>query len=1420
MFFLPLIWSIFLYGTIAGVVDVALEANWEKTPFKLQVLEAFSNYNESLYQPLVEKLLGISWDAEDLEFDESFTDISDEAYYEYAQSLVGNQDNLSIIGIEIANKFYSPLIQSHYVHYLQEVKERNSCENDLILFEGNSGEVYCETDAAFVLKTVEIHLGIKDVKLPIDHILGNYYNTRIYTIYGDFTDPEFKLMFFNMYQLVVQGKLTLLWRYVPPKGVSDLEVLPGYGVELNIKRTDYIAIDETDLDQSNLVFNHEDLDFTLDETLELTAQDIPHIKPAKFVEFINYQFTYYVLTAQNKLKTLVDTLAEFPKYAFHISDQNYTLEHLSNIEQEADKFKTPEGLYINGAFITDTKIDLFEVLSNIKRELSFVNIFKKLGLTLSQAKGLMSKFSDVVLETYNSPSKRYKINHFSQVIGFVNDIESDPKYADFLPTHKVYKKSPPQGQLPLARENIYEMVFVLNLTDKLQLKYLIECVTRVLESNYPIRVGIIPLKYASEYSELATSKFYGTLVDEGTAKLLTYLNMLSISLNGKEGLNRAIFSSLPGQYIEGEDKQVVYKWLDQFYKDFAIRQNEPMIIANGVMFPYNEINSAMGQFFMDLGELLNDFNSGSIPDDMHFGDYVTRNGLTMKNPNIIPPSLTGFRSSYIDLPDQKLYQLAKSLDMLSLDFNMDADDSKPPITVNLIGSMKSTLFVEELKEIITCIGYYKGPLRLRVAETSGSKIFKDLIGLEMYDLRESIEKLTVDSKPEEVLAIPIKTFVHSMFNIKTTGEDQTTVIIGGRQTPIREVLSAHELYGLVDFEANFRFKPITQLVKDLEFNIDIIDEIDRWDYIYWVVSSTYFYQQSEYYLSEAFPRLGLADLPYYLRIDSEFNAEKEAKLDVNLIINPVSEMAQKFTSFIPLLESLDFVNLFVYLKPDTKTRVEELPIKRFYKALYLPKVDFNEDYHIKFNHTPDRTLFNIGIDDPQRWLVDIKSANTDLDNVKIDLLPDGEDTVNAVFQLKHILVEGYALYELKPGMKIAPAAVGLELVNGEDTVIADTNIMANYGYFQLKANPGSFNLEVKKGSKSDKIFKLVTEPKVWVSTLDGVIIRPEFVKHQGKESIELIKSVNSKPEEVGLVGKFSNFFGSFFAPPGGRQADINIFTVASGHLYERFMTIMMASVMKNTGSTVKFWLIENYMSPELKEKLPALSEFYGFEYELLLYKWPLWLQGQSERQRTIWGYKILFLDVLFPQSLSNIIFVDADQVVRTDMIELVNEDLGNAPYGYTPMCDSKEEMDGFRFWKTGFWQEALGDKFKYHISALYVVNLDRFREIAAGDLLRQQYRILSRDPESLSNLDQDLPNSLQHFVPIHSLDESWLWCETWCDDKALHNAKTIDLCNNPLTKESKLARAKRQIPEWGSLDTEIKSLLDGSLKRERLHDEL
>jgi len=55
-----------------------------------------------------------------------------------------------------------------------------------------------------------------------------------------------------------------------------------------------------------------------------------------------------------------------------------------------------------------------------------------------------------------------------------------------------------------------------------------------------------------------------------------------------------------------------------------------------------------------------------------------------------------------------------------------------------------------------------------------------------------------------------------------------------------------------------------------------------------------------------------------------------------------------------------------------------------------------------------------------------------------------------------------------------------------------------------------------------------------------------------------------------------------------------------------------------------------------QDLIPRMAQEYGFECELITYKWPTWLHKQKEKQRIIWAYKILFLDVIFPLSLEKV----------------------------------------------------------------------------------------------------------------------------------------------------------------------------------------
>ncbi|KAL5004908.1 hypothetical protein ScPMuIL_018364 [Solemya velum] len=558
------------------------------------------------------------------------------------------------------------------------------------------------------------------------------------------------------------------------------------------------------------------------------------------------------------------------------------------------------------------------------------------------------------------------------------------------------------------------------------------------------------------------------------------------------------------------------------------------------------------------------------------------------------------------------------------------------------------------------------------------------------------------------------------------------------------------------------------------------------------------------------------DLHYHANVHSAVKIPSESSspaFQIEAILDPLSTDAQKMAPMLMVLKEVANVDITIFM--NSRSKLSDMPLKNFYRYVLEPTLQFKADGSLtagplaKFVDLPHKSLLTLGMNPPESWLVEAVRSPYDLDNI---LLEEVEYGVTGEFDLEYILLEGHC-HDATTGQP--PRGLQFTLSAKNNPVVMDTIVMANLGYFQLKTNPGVWHLQMREG-RSSEIYSIsgheytdtpegADDIVVTIGNFKSKTIRVKVNKKTGMEDEDLLAD-EEEDDSTGLWGSLSSTLtGS--VKEDDKDATLNIFSLASGHLYERLLRIMMLSVLKQTKMKVKFWFLKNYLSPTFKDFIPHMAENYGFQYELVQYKWPRWLTQQKEKQRIIWGYKILFLDVLFPLDVKKIIFVDADQIVRTDLQELNDFDLQGAPYGYTPFCSDRKEMDGFRFWKSGYWASHLAGR-KYHISALYVVDLKKFRRIAAGDRLRGQYQGLSQDPNSLSNLDQDLPNNMIHQVKIKSLPQEWLWCETWCSDQSKAAAKTIDLCNNPLTKEPKLQAAMRIVPEWKNYDYEIKVLWD------------
>jgi len=690
--------------------------------------------------------------------------------------------------------------------------------------------------------------------------------------------------------------------------------------------------------------------------------------------------------------------------------------------------------------------------------------------------------------------------------------------------------------------------------------------------------------------------------------------------------------------------------------------------------------------------------------------------------------------------------------------------------------------------------------------------------MDLASLRNVITPhLPQDHKPLDIIEEEVKnlsTFLDGL----TINQGDAAIISNGRVIvfPQERVFSRDEWDVLTPTAYSVKARAVTRHFDQLSFNkqADFINS----DYLSLKL------MQISAFLSSSYvnPAEMFKDPPTHepsFSVKPEFSDPSTTDLDISVIVDPIGEKAQKVSSILIALTSHFTVNLSVYLR--TPRKLSDLPLKNFYRYV-LDSMEFSEDGNISSNYAvanflnlPQKRLLSMTVESPGSWMISSHSCTYDLDNIILEKLPSQESILRAQFVLDNLLIQG-SCTDLATGEP--PRALELVLSDATNPHVQDSLVMSNLGYFQLKASPNIWKVELAEGQSND-IYKIEGPTgEIIVDSWIGDMRYLHVNKRPGMEEMGLFDDHNSATDdekaERGFLDSLSDLLGEKKQKAEKEVVEtkteddtIHIFSLASGHLYERFLKVMMVSVVSNTKSPVKFWLLSNFLSPQFKSTVTDFAAKNNFEVELVTYKWPEWLNQQTEKQRIIWGYKILFLDVLFPVNLTKVIYVDADQIVRTDMKELMNFDLEGAPYGYTPFCSSQltnPTTKGFRFWDSGFWASHLDGK-PYHISALYVVDLYQLRKTAAADRLRATYNSLSRDPNSLANLDQDLPNYLQHQIPIKSLPENWLWCETWCTMESRDDAKTIDLCNNPLTKLPKLEAAAKFVPEWSKYESIVRA---------------
>ncbi|KAF7485882.1 hypothetical protein GHT09_002340 [Marmota monax] len=1467
-------WVLWLWLLGAGTASASkavtahLAAKWPETPLLLEASEFMAEESNEKFWQFLETVqeLAIYKKTE-----------SDFSYYNLILKKAGQfLDNLHINLLKFAFSIraYSPTIQM-FQQIAADESPPDGCNAFVVIHEKHTCKV---NEIKKLLKKVTSrprpYLFKGDHKFPT-----NNENLPVIILYAEIGTKAFVEFHKVLTQKAQNGKILYVLRHYIQKPSSRKMYLSGYGVELAIKSTEYKALDDTQIKTMTSTIEDEteanevqgflfgklkeiysDLKDNLTVFQKYLIESNKEMMPLKVWELqdLSFQAASQIMSTPvyDTIKLMKDISQNFPIKARSLTriavNQRMKEEIQENQKDLQDRFEIQPGdarLFINGLHVDMDVYDPFSILDMLKLEGKVMNGLQNLGINGEN----LSKFLKLNSHVWES-AYILDIRHSSIV--WINDLENDGLYVTWPTSCQELLKPVFPGTIPSIRRNFHNLVLFIDPAQEYTSDF-IKVAELFYYNKIPLRIGFVFVLNTDD-------KVDGTN-DAGVA-LWRAFNYIA----GERGLSEA-FASIVHMYQKAKDQNIltVDNAGASFYKMTGLGPL-PQALYNGESFNHEEMNieeleMAVLHRMMDASEYLQrDVFMGTLNDQMNAVDFLMdKNNVVPRinslilhtNPqylNLISSSVTTAIedfSTYFFLDSQdKSAVIAENMHYLT----QEDDDVISAVTLWIIADFDTPsgrkLLFNALKHMKTSVHsrlgvIYNPTSKINEENTVISRgILVAFLTLQNSFLRSILKKLAKEETATALYSgIKIKTFLTEGIDKNAFEKKYNTIgvnIFRTHQLFCQDVLKLHP--GEISIVSNGKFLgPLNE-----DFYVEDFYLLERITFSNFVEKITEFVENMEIGSKNMSDLIMKADalvssLPKQAsRYDVTFLRENHSIIKINpqendmvfdviAIVDPLTREAQKMAQLLTVLGKI--INMKIKLLMNCRDKLSEAPIQSFYRFVLEPELMSGANGSplgpvAKFLDIPESPLLTLNMITPESWLVETVHSNCDLDNIH---LKDIEGAVTAEYELEYLLLEGHCF---DATTEQPPRGLQFTLGTKNKPVVVDTIVMANLGYFQLKANPGAWMLKLRQG-KSEDIYQIVghrgTDSQPDIGDVIVVLnsFKSKILEVQVQKKPDKIKEdiLIDNHEKKGMWDSIKSFTRRLHKDNKKEKDVLNIFSVASGHLYERFLRIMMLSVLRNTKTPVKFWFLKNYLSPTFKEIIPHMAMEYGFQYELVQYKWPHWLHQQTEKQRIIWGYKILFLDVLFPLAVDKIIFVDADQIVRHDLKELRDFDLGGAPYGYTPFCDSRTDMDGYRFWKTGYWASHLMRR-KYHISALYVVDLKKFRRIAAGDRLRGQYQALSQDPNSLSNLDQDLPNNMIYQVAIKSLPQDWLWCETWCDDESKQRAKTIDLCNNPKTKEPKLKAAARIVPEWIEYDTEIRQLLDNLENKKKsailAHDEL
>lgn len=357
-------------------------------------------------------------------------------------ALLGNSTALSSWKLALAAHETAPRIEAQYQFWNDNVRAIEKIfppgaegrAPGVLIFKPH-GENCWDPECKWPDLMPQGHLKSHMAPQPFDKLVGSPMRSEAWVIYVDPSNKISMANFFGWHQ--AHRDVSFRLRYRPPQASIDgiattaPMTISGYGVELALKRTDYVVIDDRDASSPG--------DGKTEKVLQgLDAdKDARDVKPLSSSELLNLGLSAadFVMSSVNRIDALLNLTQDLPKHAaslsLHNASESFTREHVGN--REIFLLPGQNMLWINGVQISPRDVNIFALLEHLRTERNLVSGLLQLGFSPAESIALLSH--EVISHSRTtSDVQRYDFRDASEgtrVIMWLNDIEKDKKYTEW-----------------------------------------------------------------------------------------------------------------------------------------------------------------------------------------------------------------------------------------------------------------------------------------------------------------------------------------------------------------------------------------------------------------------------------------------------------------------------------------------------------------------------------------------------------------------------------------------------------------------------------------------------------------------------------------------------------------------------------------------------------------------------------------------------------------------------------------------------------------------------------------------------------------------------------------------------------------------------------------------------------------------------